>query len=222
MVIFRDDIKVELIQSYGSDEMVAKAARVSTGNDQVEGQKIEGLIRYLLKAGHNSPVGHCGATFRVEAPLFVRDQWFRHRTQEYNAKSLRFSEADPEFYIPSKERPLHNAGSGAHPDLVQLDDDSDIYYVLYRLRISYKDAWKVYQDLLYEGVAEEIARAVLPSGLYTSFYATANLWNWIKFLEKRIPSEKNKPQLEIVQAADQVKAHLTELFPVVMANAFTD
>lgn len=216
---FRNDIKVELIQSYGSDETVAKAARVSTGNDQLENQKIEGLIRYLLKSGHSSPVEHCGATFRIEAPMFVRDQWVRHRTMSYNIKSLRFSEAEPEFYVPPQERPLHNAGSGAHPDLVHIDGSSMYQQSLTYLKSSYTSAWEYYKLLLDDGVAEEIARAVLPSGIYTSFYVTANLWNWIKFLEKRIPSENNKPQWEIVQAADQVKAELTDLFPVVMENS---
>lgn len=214
---FRSDIKVELIQSYGSDEMVAKAARVSTGTDQIEGKSIGGLVKYLLKAGHSSPVEHCGATFRIEAPMFVRDQWVRHRTMSYNCKSLRFSGADPEFYLPPDNRPLHNAGSGAYPDLVPLDKVYDVSPAA-KMCTAYETAWDWYVDLLDSGVAEEIARAVLPSGIYTSFYATANLWNWIKFLEKRIPSENNKPQWEIVQAADQIRDYLTELFPVVMAN----
>lgn len=215
---FRNDIKVELIQSWGSDEMVAKAARVSTGNDQLENQKIDGLIRYLLKSGHSSPVQHCGATFRIEAPMFVRDQWVRHRTQNFNIKSLRFSEAEPEFYVPHVDRPLHNAGSGAHPELEPLDSGT-VAHARGEMMGAYNLAWGSYTTLLERGVAEEIARAVLPSGLYTSFYATTDLWNWIKFLEKRIPSENNKPQWEIVQAANQVKAELTDLFPVVMANA---
>lgn len=213
---FRSDIKVELIQSYGSDEMVAKAARVSTGADQIEGKSIEGLIKYLLRFGHSSPVEHCGATFRIEAPMFVRDQWVRHRTMSYNCKSLRFSEAEPEFYVPPINRPLHNAGNGAHPDLVPLDDMAAAYSRK-ELEESYTYCWDSYYSLVDMGVAEEIARAVLPSGLYTSFYATANLWNWIKFLEKRRPSESNKPQWEIVDAADQITLYLKELFPVVMS-----
>lgn len=218
MIEFREDIRVDLVQHYGSDEMVAMAARVSTGKDQIEGQKIEGLINYLVKARHNSPLEHSGATFRIEAPMFVRDQWVRHRTQQYNVKSLRFSEATPEFYVAPLDRPLRNAGSGAHPNLVH---GSNEQYLEYERKVvcSYHNSWQTYTDLISEGIAEEIARSVLPAGLYTYFYATANLWNWIHFLGKRVPSENNKPQHEIVVGANQVKNELTKHFPITMKAA---
>ena len=45
MIQFRSDVQVDLIQHAGSDEMIARAARVSTGKDLIEGQKIEGRLR---------------------------------------------------------------------------------------------------------------------------------------------------------------------------------
>ena len=41
-ITFKSDMGVELIDSMGSDETVARAARVSTGRDQIEQGKIEG------------------------------------------------------------------------------------------------------------------------------------------------------------------------------------
>src|SRR5690625_6825411 len=80
MLNFRSDMKVELVDSWGSDEMIARAARVSTNKDSVTQGKIDGLIRYLMRYRHTSPFEHVGATFRLEVPLFVRDQIVRHRT----------------------------------------------------------------------------------------------------------------------------------------------
>lgn len=213
-------MNVELIDHMGSDTSIVRAARVSTNNDleATTPQKQRGLIRYLLSNRHTSPFEHVTVTFRVEAPMFVRDQWVRHRTMSYNIQSLRFSEATPHFYYAPKDRPLVNAGSGAHPDLVHPEEgDKELHSSYMALtEEAYEHAWAMYTDLLYAGVAEELARAVLPTGLYTSFYVTANLWNWLQFLDKRIESENNKPQWEIEQLALQVKEKLTQLFPVTM------
>lgn len=215
---FRDDILVKAVQTWGSDKMVARAARVSTGQDLIPNEKIRGLIRYLLANGHTSPLEHSGLTVRVEAPMFVRDQWVRHRVQSFNIKSLRFSEAEPQFYIPGENRPLYNAGSGAHPDLQYHGshrETSDLVGDL--LRGSYRQAWEGYQYLVnHLDVAEEVARMALPTALYSPFYASASLWNWLDFLSKRIESENNKPQWEIEQAALQVRSILTAAFPVTM------
>lgn len=215
---FRSDMGVGLIQSWGSDELVARAARVSTNSDQLEQGKVKGLIGYLLRNGHTSPFEHAGATFRLEVPLFVRDQIVRHRTFSYNVRSFRFGEADPEFYIPSPIRPLYNAGSGAHPHLVHDHPDGrPLHSVMEEeTKMSSRNSWVTYTNLLEQGVAEEVARGVLPTNLYTSMYMTGNLWAWLNFLEKRIESESNKPQYEVQEVALQILEALYEVFPVTM------
>lgn len=215
----RSDLRLELIQHMGSDELVARAARTSTGKDQLNTDKIEGLIRYLVKNRHDSPLDHCVITLRVEAPMPVRDQWVRHRSQSYSIRSLRFSEASPEFYQPPQHRPLQNDGSGAHPKLVHSDNDAIQRKMGLGIRQqAYKSAWRHYQELLEIGWAEEIARDVLPAGIYTTFYATANLRNWLQFCDLRIASEGNAPQWEIMVLAEEVWAELITLFPIAVGN----
>ena len=51
-ITFRSDMRVDYVQHTGSDEMVARAARVSTGSDLIENDKIKGLIRYLVRENH--------------------------------------------------------------------------------------------------------------------------------------------------------------------------
>ena len=212
---FRDDIKVDLVDYMGSDLRVAQAARVSTGKDLMDSQKIEGLINYLVRENHSSPIEHCVVTFRVEAPIFVAREWMRHRTQSYNELSLRFSEAEPEFYMPAEDRPLVNEGSGAHPKL-SASHNPKLYAVTKELhQVTYKETWGVYERMLNAGVASEVARNVLPVGVYTTFYATANLNNWLRFLTLR-NGEEGAPQWEIVEGAKQVEEYLNELFPITM------
>lgn len=212
-ITFRSDMGVTLIDKMGGDETVARAARVSTGKDQLEQGKIEGLIRYLWKNAHTSPFEHCVLTFRVEAPIFVAREWMRHRTQSYSELSLRFAEASPEFYSPSEERPLVNSGSGAHPNLVH-DGEGLLQYSVSEIAWEASHlAWKNYLELLEMGVATEVARNVLPVSIYTSFYATANLSNWFKFLRLR-GGEEGAPQWEIVQAAKKVASVIQEHYPL--------
>ena len=215
---FRSEMQADLVESWGTDEMIARAARVSTNSDTVTQEKINGLIGYLIRNSHTSPLEHVGATFRLEVPLFVRDQIVRHRTFSYNIRSFRFGEASPEFYLPSFYRPLYNAGSGAHPNLVEHPDPKVPLhtYVDEEFRHNSKESWRSYVNLLELGVAEEVARGVLPTNLYTTMYMSGNLWAWMQFLDKRIESEKNKPQWEIESVAKKILEELERLFPVTL------
>lgn len=217
MIVVENELTADPVNHTGSDEMIAKAALVSTGGDVPE-EKISGLIRYLYTNRHTSPFEHSQATFRIKAPLFVLAQWSRHRTQSLNVKSLRFGKADPFFYVPGMGRPLVNEGSGAHPRLVHSDDVNLLGSTQKALSDLAAHAWEVYITLLEEGVAEELARVSLPTNLYTEWYATTDLWNWMGFLEKRIESKKNKPQWEIQELALQIENHLHDWFPITMKH----
>ena len=214
---FRDDLKVSYVQHMGGDEMMARAARVSTNKDKVKQDKIAGLIGYLVRENHTSPSEHNVLTVRVEAPLSAARQWERHRTQSYSELSLRFSMAQPEFYIPGGERPLMNEGSGAHPSLVKHPEQRHVQQKMVRRRKAlYQEDWDEYIWEIENDIAEEVARDVLPLGFYTKFYATANLNNWFKFLTLR-NGEKGAPQWEIVQGARQVEKVIENTWPITYA-----
>lgn len=203
-------MKVTLIQHMGSDQMVADAARVSTDRDNQD-RPIEGLIKYLANNLHLSPFESCTATFMVEAPLFTAAQWMRHRTQSYNQLSLRYTVAQSNFYYPPPERPLVNEGSKAHPKFTQAPINHHYNAVVDKLHDAYTHAMDTYQQLLDLDCAEEIARAVLPTGAMTRFYATANLRNWVAFVKERTAENA---QWEIKELALQVKEHLNRLYPI--------
>ena len=214
----RSDIGVEYIQHTGSDEMVAKAARVSTGKDRESNDKIRGLIKYLAREGHTSPFEHNSVTVRVEAPIFVAREAMRHRVFSFNEISGRYAKLEPTFWVPDGMRPLINAGSGAHPKLVPAKHEVTHAIAVSNMQDAYKTAWDVY-DFLTSGafetdvIANEVARAVLPVGTYTSFYMTCNIHAWFKFLRQRDGS-KGHPQEEIQELAQKVWAIIEELFPI--------
>lgn len=212
-VVFRSDMGVELIQAWGSDEMVARAARVSTRNDQIENAKIEGLIRYLVSENHGSTLEHSGMTFRFEAPLFVLGQFVRHRHLSPNVQSGRYSEYLPAFYVP-ENRYVENRGTSARPDYSRDESIRPGLEAERAARRTAQFAWHEYQSQLAEGVGREVARNVLPQSTYTSWYASGNLRAWLHFLGLRNGSEGH-PQYEIVMLAAEVERTLEEKFPLV-------
>jgi len=206
-------MKVDLIQSMGSDETVARSARVSTGKDLLDQGKIEGLINYLVREGHLSTLEHCVLTFRFEVPIFVHRQIMTHRTLSKNSESGRYTELLPHFYVPDENRPLVNRGTSSSPDLVHSDDNSLYESVEYRHEYSSWVGWSLYSELLEEGVAKEVARNVLPLNTYTSMWATANLLGWFNFLSLR-SGYLGHPQYEVQEVAKGVEAHIKDLYPL--------
>ena len=219
-ITFKSDMDVELVESMGTDETVARAARVSTGRDQLEQGKIEGLIKYLVREGHTSTLEHCTVTVRVHVPIFVHRQLMTHRTLSKNSESGRYKELEPVFYVPSEDRPLVNAGSGAHPNLVHEAPDPRGFGMMSLSEFTqdvHRDlaeaAWDYYVQLTQEGVATEVARNVLPVSIYTSSYLTGNLLGWFNFLRLRA-GYTGHPQFEIVEVAKKVEAIIEELYPI--------
>lgn len=220
-ITFKSDMDVTLVDSMGTDETVARVARVSTGKDQLEQGKINGLIGYLMREGHTSCFEHCTLTVRVHAPVFVMRQIYTHRTLSKNSESGRYKVLEPVFYVPSEDRPLVNAGSGAHPKLVPAPDAEEgfqsIPEFVRELHEVVSDAsWQAYRGLVAEGVATEVARNVLPVSIYTSAYLTGNLLAWFNFLRLR-NGTNGHPQWEVVEVANKVEEYISELYPITYA-----
>jgi thymidylate synthase (FAD) len=83
---------------------------------------------------------------------------------------------------------------------------------------SYWSAYSTYQDLLTQGIAREVARAVLPVATYSSMYATCNPRSLMHFLSLRTKDDgatfPSFPQREIEMAAEQMEALFEEHFPI--------
>lgn len=213
---YRSDMKVELLDHMGSDETVARAARVSTGKDRLDQGKIEGLIRYLVREGHTSTLEHCVSTFRMEVPIFVHRQLMTHRTLSKNSESGRYTEFKPEFYVPGGDRPLVNAGTSARPELVSAKDPDTFGSIQVAHSELATICWQSYELQIADGIANEVARNVLPVSTYTSLWMTGNLLGWFNFLRLR-NGDNGHPQFEVVEVARQVEEIIAELYPITYA-----
>lgn len=196
---------VTLVHHSGDDLSAVNAARVSFGAHRTElDDKDLKLLAYLAKERHTSPFEHCSITLRVKVPLFVARQWMRHRTQSYNEISRRYTSVDVDFFVPAKLRKQHKSNRQASEGVIEDEN------LLAEYQYSIQRAMRSYETLIAEGVCREQARAVLPQAMYTEFYATANLLNWLKFIELR---DHEGAQQEIVEAAQGVRSILSTLYP---------
>jgi thymidylate synthase (FAD) len=218
-MILSNEVEVELMGWSGSDAMIAKAARVSTGKD-VEEHDVEvdaKLINYLMKNRHGSPFEHNVMNFHISAPIFVFREFMRHRIGwSYNEMSARYREVEPRFWVYPPARPLLQEGSSAHPELVH-GHPAMTTMTNGVMEKSYRKAWKAYKELLDDGVAKEVARSVLPVGLFSSMYASCNARSMMAFLSLRVDADNakfsTKPQWEIEQVAVKMEEEFKKLFP---------
>lgn len=202
----------QLINSELNPEwMPVLAARVSHGQDAKTGQdhaKDEGLLKFLAQHNHTSPFEHLNATFKITCPLFIRSEWHRHRTQSYNEISMRYtSDYVGQVWFPDGWRAQDN--KNRQVGLGDLDEVNSKQAESV-LSEAYLFALKSYDTLLSLGVCREQARAVIPVGHATHFYASANLLNWARFCKLRSTPQA---QLEIRELSDAIDKQLMELYP---------
>ena len=220
---FRSDVTVELVKASASDSDVIWAARVSTAGENSlddvnsDAARSEGLINYLARERHGSPFEHTSMTFFISAPIVVFREFMRHRIASYNEESGRYRELRPNFYVPAKERKLVQIGkAGSYTFIDGTDEQYEI--TVAAIKESCTVAYDNYKKMLDAGVAREVARAVLPVGLYSSMYVTMNARALMNFLSLRTSREGSHfpsyPQREIEMVAEKMEQYFATLMPL--------
>jgi thymidylate synthase (FAD) len=217
-ITLRSNFGVDLIEHAGSDQLICRAARVSTlGAASLETKESDGLINFLMKNRHGSPFEHGYMCFRITAPIFVWREFMRHRIGfSYNEQSGRYMELEPEFYVPPPERALEQVGKPGHYEFVP--GSKEMYDAVFReLKMQYKGAWSSYQIMLGDGIAKEVARICLPVGIYSTAYVSCNPRSIMSFLSLRTKDPASTfpsfPQWEINQVADLIEDQFQVYFP---------
>ena len=222
-IFIENDVTVELIDSMGGDMSIVQAARVSVKgeNSEYDVEGSAGLINYLMKERHGSPFEHVTFKFYVKAPIFVFREFHRHRIASYNEISGRYAKLEPDFYIPSGDRPLVNSGSSARPEFEQTDGNATklLHSVVdSELEYAYQVAWESYIRMLDAGVANEVARMCLPVGIFSEMYVTMNLRSLFNFLSLRTKRKDarhvSRPQREIEMVAEKMEIDIMNSCPV--------
>ena len=156
-------------------------------------------------------------TFFISAPILVFREFMRHRIASYNEESGRYRELRPVFYVPAPERKLIQIGKTGSYSFI--DGTPEQYEVTVEaMKESYVYSYERYQRMLEVGIAREVARAVLPVGLYSSMYVTMNARALMNFLSLRTSREGSHfpsyPQREIEMVAEKMEDIFAQLMPL--------
>lgn len=207
----------------GSDLRVVNAARVSfdkvstwekvSDNDPFEAaiinvlsEKDAKLIRYLAKHKHWTPFGHCQATFRIKAPIFVARQLGKHQVgMVWNEVSRRYVDNEPEFYEPEVWRKrADNVKQGSSDEEFH---DGDLVW----LDNHVKGLKTIYLKLVDKGCCPEQARMVLPQSMYTEWYWTGSLAAWARVCHLRLDRHTQKETQDVAKMLDK---EMEKLYPI--------
>lgn len=202
---------MEVLGVFGDDLTIVNAARVSFAKESHElSVQDEKLIAYLANHDHTSPFFHPQIRIRIKMPIFVAREWFRHTIGfARNEVSRRYVDSEPEIWYPDatnlRERdPKLKQGS---KDTVVEDSESIVQEIIQTGNL----AKELYASLLRRGVAPEIARSVLPQGMYTEWIETASLAAYVRLWKLRTDPHAQK---EIRLYASALGELLSPHFPI--------
>jgi thymidylate synthase (FAD) len=84
---------------------------------------------------------------------------------------------------------------------------------------AYMVAQQCYNDLLARGIAKEIARFVLPQGVFSRLYVTGNCRSFLHYIGVR--DDEGVAQYEHCELARAIKSVFTNTFPTVSEAVFS-
>jgi thymidylate synthase (FAD) len=213
-----DDGFVRVVDYMGSDSSIVQAARVSYGAGTKKLREDRGLIRYLLRHHHTTPLEMCELKLHVRVPMDTWRQWIRHRTANVNEYSTRYSLAvDAAQRTPPDGWRLQAIGNRQGSEgTVGTDAGGAFTAEEAELHDRLRD---VYRRRIEAGIAREQARKDLPLATYTEAYWKIDLHNLLHFLALRMEAHA---QLEIRQYADVMGREIVARWCPMAWQAFLD
>lgn len=201
-------------------------ARV-TSKDQTN-PNVERLLKYCAKHGHWSVFEQATMTVEVVTPLAIAVQLLRHRSFCFQQFSGRYEDQQEMkkhtadlmsymdlFYMPEEAReqdPKNRQNS------IPARDPSLTDAMWATMSTAYMVSIQCYNDLLNRGVAKEIARFVLPQGVFSRLYVTGSCRSFIHYIGVR--DDEGVAQYEHCELARTIKSVFRNQFPTVSSAVF--
>ena len=192
-------------------DLIAFCARVSNPSNQTNTDTTDKLIGYLIKHKHWSPFEMANVCLEIETTRDIARQILRHRSFTFQEFSQRY--ADPVKDLSFTYRDARLQDTKNRQNSIETEDYSLQLEWLYQQREVVNAATKAYQWALDNGIAKEVARAVLPEGLTMSrMYVNGTLRSWLHYIEIRSNEATQKEHREIALACATA---ISKLFPLI-------
>jgi thymidylate synthase (FAD) len=206
--------------------MMGYIARV-TSKDQ-SNPNVKRLLQYCAEHGHWSVFEQATMTVEVVTPLAIAVQLLRHRSFTFQQFSGRYEDQQEMvkhtadlisynnlFYMPEEAReqdPTNRQNSLPASDPALTDA------MWATMSTAYMVSQQCYNDLLARGIAKEIARFILPQGVYSRLYVTGSARSFVHYIGVR--DDIGVAQYEHCELARCIKSVFTQVFPTVSASVF--
>ena len=208
---------VGLVDHMGNDDSIVQAARVSYGKGTKKVSEDRGLIRYLVRHNHTTPLEMVTFKFHAKMPLFVARQWISHRTASVNEYSGRYSEMSEDMFVPELNTIKPQSTNNKQGRAGEYEPRTQEWIQKLLVAENNHDQ-ATYKDLLNQDLSKEMARGVLSVNNYTEWYWQINLHNLFHFLKLRMDAHA---QYEIRVFADAMYELIKPIVPIA-CEAFED
>lgn len=187
-------------------EFIAYVARVSNPANQWNHETASGLVAYLERNKHWSPFEMYNIVIEVETTRDIARQLLRHRSLQFQEFSQRYaSVTDEPVFREARLQDVKNRQNSIETDDAKLSETWYAWQDLVNDR-----AQEAYEWALDNGIAKEVARAVLPEGLTPSrLYVNGTVRSWLHYLEVRLDPTTQKEHRELaVEISDVIQGVL--------------
>lgn len=191
------------------ESIMTYAARVSNVQNQ-ENKNITRLLRYCLKNGHVSVFETAYMTVEITTTISIAMQLIRHRSFTFQQFSQRYANVNDlgGYIIPELRRQDTKNRQNSIDDIDPLKKE----YFQEKIKAHFDNSLSLYNEMIYDGIAKECARFVLPVSTQTRLYMTGNCRSWIHYLQSRTHESTQKEHREI---ALQIKEIFKTVYPTV-------
>lgn len=189
------------------DEMI-DLGKVEYAASEDTRQKAKKLATYMRKIPeHWVPFGHPHITIRMEAPVPIARQLFKHKIGFVESEeSRRYISSKPVLYVPEHFR---GAAASVKQGSEGIHRDSSIWLDSYEAIGN--NCIQAYENMIAAGVCPEQARFILPQGCEVHWVWTGSLYAYSNFYNQRSDSHAQKESQEL---AEEVNKIIAPLFPV--------
>lgn len=191
-------------------ELVAYCARVSNPANQLNTETSEKLIKYLIKHQHWSPLEMASACLEIETTRDIARQILRHRSFSFQEFSQRYADPTKDLEFVYREARLQDTKN--RQNSIETTDETLKNVWKIKQRDLANHALETYKWAVDNGIAKEVARAVLPEGMMMSrMYMNGTIRSWIHYIQLRSANGTQKEHIEIALACAQA---ITKIFPL--------
>ncbi len=211
MVSYTTPVVEELGDNSGVTDLIAYCARVSNPSNQHNIETTDKLIAYLIKYKHWSPFEMANVTLEIETTRDIARQILRHRSFTFQEFSQRYADPVKELTFEKREARLQDKKN--RQNSIEVEDELLQARWSAMQELVLINARNAYNWAIENGIAKEVARAVLPEGLTTSrMYVNGTLRSWIHYIDIRSDEATQKEHREIAVACAEV---IGKLFPLI-------